>query len=207
MFVGFDISVDKLLFMNCGQSGSHLRRNFQRQLHLNPTRTSNEMLKGLSLDELHCIKVTAPGSTEVEDRGNIRVPHAGRRTRLAQETKPRRFITEIPLADDFKRHGAVQIDVERLVSDPHCTATQLDRFPVFALRQFIMLKSLRCLFRRRLNGILGSRRLAGLNPVSKSLAKHADRTELCRSRKLVATARTGALGLRFHGPTRPSAAI
>jgi hypothetical protein len=45
------------------------------------------------------------------------------------------------------------------------------------------------------------------NPVSKSLAKHAYRTEFDRSRKLVAAARAGALGLHAHGPNRPSAAI
>jgi len=39
--------------------------------------------------------------------------------------------------------------------------------------------------------------------VSKTLAKHADRTEFHRSRKLVAAARAGALGLRFHGLKRP----
>ena len=77
--------------------------------------------------------------------------HARRRAGFAQKTKPRRFITEISFADDFQCHGAVQIDVERLVSDPHRTATQLDRFPVFALHQLIMLKSLRCLFRCRLD--------------------------------------------------------
>jgi hypothetical protein len=55
---------------------------------------------------------------------------AGGGTRFAQETKPRRFITQISLVDDFQRHEAVQIDVERLASDPHRTATQLDRIPV-----------------------------------------------------------------------------
>ena len=48
----------------------------------------------------------------------------------------------------------MQIDVERLVSDAHRTATQLDRFPVFARHQFIVLKSLRRLFRCRLDCIL-----------------------------------------------------
>ncbi len=76
----------------------------------------------------------------MKDRGNIRVTDAGRRTRFAQETKPSRFVTEIFFADDFQSHGASQIDVERFVSDPHRTATQLDRFPVFALDEFIMLK-------------------------------------------------------------------
>jgi hypothetical protein len=31
-----DISVDKVLFVNCGQSGGHLRRDFQRQRYLEP---------------------------------------------------------------------------------------------------------------------------------------------------------------------------
>src|SRR5271165_6242858 len=139
------------------------------------------------------------------------MPNAGRRTRLAQKTKPSGLVTKISLADDFQRHRAVQIDVERLVSNPHCTATQLDRFPVFTRDQLIVLKSLRCLFRRcQLDRILGSRRLAGLNPglnpATKTLAKHAYRTEFHRSRNLVSAARAGALGLGAHCPNRPPAA-
>src|SRR5262249_48338095 len=41
-----------------------------------------------------------------------------RRPCFSQETNPGRLVTEILLADDFQRHGAVQIDVERLVSAP-----------------------------------------------------------------------------------------
>src|SRR5262249_1048271 len=55
--------------------------------------------------------------------------HLCSRPRFPQETKPGRLVTEISLADDFERHGTLQIDVERLVSNPHRTATQLDRFP------------------------------------------------------------------------------
>ena len=44
-------------------------------------------------------------------------------------------------------------------------------------------------------------RLAGFNPVSKSLAKHADRTEFHRSGKLITATRANALRLRFHGLT------
>src|SRR5271165_5604996 len=135
------------------------------------------------------------------------MPNAGRRTRLAQKAKPRRFIPEILFADDLQSHRASEIDVERFVSDPHRTATQLDRFPVFARNQFIVLKALHWLVRCcRLDSILGNRRLAGLNPASKSLAKNADRTEFHSSRKLIAAARAGALGLRAHGPNRPSVA-
>jgi hypothetical protein len=71
-----------------------------------------------------------------------------------------------------------------------------------------VLKSLHRLFRCwRLDRIFGSRRLAGLNPVSESLAEHAYRTEFHRSRKLVTATRAGALKLRAHGPNRPSTAI
>src|SRR5208282_4637205 len=132
------------------------------------------------------------------------MPQLRRRAGLAQKAKPRRLITEILLADDFQCHGAVQIDVDRLVGDAHRAATQLERFAVFTVDQLIVLKSLRCLFRCcRLDRFLERR----LNPVSKSLAKHADWTEFNCSRKLITTDRAGASVLRFHGPNRPSVAI
>src|SRR5271165_7409498 len=135
------------------------------------------------------------------------MPQPRRRTGFAQKAKPRRFIAEVSLAYDFQCHRAVQIDVERLISDSHRTATQLDRFAVFALYQFIVLKSLHRLFQCRLDHLFGSRRLAGLNPASESFAQDADRTEFHRSRKLVTAARAGASVLLFHAPNRPSDAI
>jgi hypothetical protein len=53
------------------------------------------------------------------------------------------LIAEVSLADDLQSHGAAQIDVERFVSDPDRTATQLDWSTIFARQQFIMLKALR----------------------------------------------------------------
>src|SRR5580693_8353488 len=104
----------------------------------------------------------------MEHRGNIWVTDARSRQGFAEKTKPCRFITEISFTDDFQSHWAVQIDVERLVSDPHRAATQLDRFPVFVRHQFIMLKSLQRLFRYcRLDRFL-QRRLAGFNPASET---------------------------------------
>ena len=106
----------------------------------------------------------------------------------------------------FECHRAMQIDVERFVGDSHGTATQLDRFPVFAFDEFIMLKAL-AYASVELDRILGSRRRTGLDPTSNSLVKHANRTEFHRSRKLVTATRAGAFGLRAHGANRPSAAI
>src|SRR4029077_1169225 len=147
--------------------------------------------------------VIPTASTQVEDRGNVLMADAGRCARLAQKTKAHRLVVKIASANDLQGNGAAQIDVERFVSDTHRSATQLDRCPVRALRQLIILKALRYLFRRGLDRML-RRRLAGFNPLSESLAKHADRTEFHCSRKLITATRAGASVLRFHGPNRPS---
>src|SRR6516162_1176847 len=133
------------------------------------------------------------------------MPQPSSRAGFAQKTKPRRFITEISFADDLQGHRASEIDVERFVSDPHCTATQLDRFPVFARHQLVVLKSFHRPFRRRPSCFL-DRRLAGLNAADKTLAEHTDRTEFYHSRKLIAAARAGTLRLFAHGSNRPSVA-
>src|ERR1700746_313921 len=71
------------------------------------------------------------------------MPQPRRCAGFAQETKPRRFITEILFADDLQRHWASEIDVERLVSDSHRSATQLHRVAVFARHELVVLKSFR----------------------------------------------------------------
>src|SRR6516162_6491189 len=132
--------------------------------------------------------------------------HVCSRPRFPQETKSGRLVAEISLADDFERHGTLQIDVERLISNPHRTATQLDRFPVFACHKLILLESLQRLFWCRLECI-PRRRVARLNPTGKTLAEQAYRTEFHCFRKLITATQAGALGLRFHGSDRSSEAI
>src|SRR5262249_31489179 len=78
-----EIPVNEVLFVYSSQTGGHLRQNLQRHLHFYPARASDEVLKGLSLHELHRIEITASGSAQMEDGGNIRVAHAGGGTRLA----------------------------------------------------------------------------------------------------------------------------
>ena len=87
--------MDEALLVHGSQTGGDLRRNFQRQLYIKPARAFDEILEGLSLDELHRVEVTLRASAQMEDRGNVRVTNAGRRTRFAQKTKPSRFVTEI----------------------------------------------------------------------------------------------------------------
>jgi hypothetical protein len=107
----------------------------------------------------------------------------------------------------FKGHWATQIDVERFVSNPHRTATQLDRFSIFSVDQLIVLKSLRCLVRWRLDGIVDTRRLARLNPSSESLTQQAHGTGFQRSRKLIPAIRAGVSGSALIGvaPFQPQA--
>ena len=88
---------------------------------------------------------------------------ARRRAGFAQETKARRFVTEIFFADDLQCHGASKIDVERFVSDPHRTATQLDRFPVLVGHHFIMLEPMRYARGCCLSAVWFSSRLAGFD--------------------------------------------
>ena len=128
----FDVPVNEALLVHRSQTGGDLRRNVQSQLYLKPARALDEILEGLSLHKLHRVEVILAASSQVEDRGNVRVADAGRRTRFAQETKARRFVTEILFADDFQCHGASKIDVERFVGYAHRAVTQLDRSPVFA---------------------------------------------------------------------------
>ena len=173
---------------------------------LQTTGTFDEVPQCFPLHKLHCVEIVVADPSEVEDRGDVCVAHAGSRTRLAQKTKPSRFILEILFTDDLQRHRASEIDVERLVSDPHRAATQLDRFPAFARHQLVVVESLRWLVRYRLERIL-SRRLAGLNPTAKALTKHADRAEFHCPRESIAATRADALGHRVHAPNRPSAAF
>src|SRR6516225_3428825 len=51
-----DVSMNQLCLVHCSQTGGDLRCNFQCQLNFDPSRASDEMLKGFSLDELHRIE-------------------------------------------------------------------------------------------------------------------------------------------------------
>src|SRR5215471_3918235 len=52
-----DVSMNQLCLVYRSQTGDYFRHNFQRQLHFDSPRASDEVFKGLSLHELHRIKV------------------------------------------------------------------------------------------------------------------------------------------------------
>src|SRR4029077_15204517 len=69
----FDVSVDELLLVDRSQTGGDLRRDFQRQLYVEPAGPSYKVLQRFPLHKLHRVKVVLTGSAQVENRGNIRV--------------------------------------------------------------------------------------------------------------------------------------
>jgi outer membrane autotransporter protein len=59
-------------------------------------------LKRFSLNELHRVEVVLTGSAQVEDGGNVRVTNARRGAGFTQKAKPRRFVSEVSLSNDFQ---------------------------------------------------------------------------------------------------------
>jgi hypothetical protein len=111
----FDVPVNKLLLVNCGQTSCELSCNLQRESNLQPTRASDEALEGLSFNKLHRVEVMLTRAPQMEDRGNIWMPNAGRRARLAHETKARGLVANQCFTDDFQSHWTSQTNIKRLV--------------------------------------------------------------------------------------------
>ena len=54
--------MNKLLLVHRSQTGSDLRRDFQRELYLQRTRAFDETLERFPLDKLHRVKAVLTGS-------------------------------------------------------------------------------------------------------------------------------------------------
>src|SRR6266481_2628215 len=153
----FDIAVDQVLFVHGGQTRGDLCRNLQRQVYLEPAGPFDEVLQGLPFHILHRVEVIPEASAQMENRSNVWMTEASCRARLAHKTKSHRLVSEIPFVDDLQCHRTAQIDVKRFIRDAHRAATQLDRTPVFALQQFIILETLCSWFQCGLDCILQRR--------------------------------------------------
>ena len=134
--------MNQILPMHRSQTGSNLGGDFQRQLYRQPPGALNKLLERLSLHELHRVEVTSSASPQIEDRGDIWMAETCRHTGFAQKTSSSRLVTKKSLVDDFQCDRALQVNVDRFVSDPHRSATQLDEFTVFGLQNFIMFEAL-----------------------------------------------------------------
>src|SRR5208283_1697453 len=120
------------------------------------------------------------------------------RSCFPQKTKPRRLVADIFFTDQLQSNRKPQVDIEGFIGYTHCTATQLDRFSIFARHDLVVLKSSRWMVRFQADRFL-ERRLAGFFFPTETLAQCAHRTEFHGSRKLVAATRTNAFGFRTHG--------
>ncbi len=58
--------MNELLLVHSGQTGGDLRRDFECQLHLQPTGASDESFERFPLYKLHGVEVTAPSSAQVQ---------------------------------------------------------------------------------------------------------------------------------------------
>ena len=66
MLVGLMSRWTRFCSCTAAKPAADLRRDFERQLHLQPTGTFDELLERFALYELHRVEVTAPSSAQVE---------------------------------------------------------------------------------------------------------------------------------------------
>jgi hypothetical protein len=109
--------LNKLLFVDRGQTGGDLLYDFERQLHLEASRAFDEVLKRFPLYKLHRVKVVLIGSAQVEDRRNIRVTNARRRAGFASnQVSEQNFYHLTP---DFGILYSVFLSFEIFRNGPH----------------------------------------------------------------------------------------
>jgi transposase len=112
-----------------------LKTHPQVHFHFIPTHSS-------WLNQVECwFSILSRSALQGSSFTSVRIlANAGGGARLAQETKPGRFVTHISVANDLQGHRAPQVNVKRLVSDAHCSATQLDRSAMLIYHHLIVLK-------------------------------------------------------------------
>ena len=63
--------MNQLLLVHRYQTGGDLRRDFERQLNVEPAGTSDEILERFPLYELHRVEVILSRSAQVQYRGHV----------------------------------------------------------------------------------------------------------------------------------------
>jgi hypothetical protein len=63
--------LNEFLLVHRGQTGGHLRCNFERQFHLDPTGAFDEFFERFPFYKLHRVEVILAGSAQVQHRGNV----------------------------------------------------------------------------------------------------------------------------------------
>src|ERR1700741_2478839 len=117
--------MNQVLFVDRSEPSDHLACYVESQFDLQPAATTDEVLQGFSIDELHRIKVVPAAFSEVMDRGDTRMVDAGCGPRFPQETAPGSFVTDELRANDLQSHRATEVGIDGLVGYPHASMPQL----------------------------------------------------------------------------------
>src|ERR1700730_16321504 len=122
--------MNEILPISGAQSGSHLIDDFKRQVYVERPSKLENAIERVPFDKFHCIKIVRAAFTQMENRCDIRVTEAGRRSGLANKTLAHRFILQKSVIDDFQRDRTLQIGIYSLVRNSHCPPAQLHRSAV-----------------------------------------------------------------------------
>jgi hypothetical protein len=63
----FDVPVNELLLVHRSQAVGDLRRNFERQLYLEPTQASDKFPERFPLDKFHRVEIVLTGSAQMQN--------------------------------------------------------------------------------------------------------------------------------------------
>src|SRR5262249_17479405 len=105
----------------CGDQGQAVS-SFERWravLAAEPPQLVQDVVKALTVDELHGGVVDAPGLADAEDRHEVRMVHPGHGPRLAADPLQLALAQEASGREHLERHVPAERLLHRLVYDPH----------------------------------------------------------------------------------------
>ena len=135
-----EVAVDEFLLPGGDEGAGDFRGNGQHHADGQRSAPADGGFERFALDEFHRVeRLPIRRFAEMENAGDIRVPQPGSGAGFAQETLPDRGIAGEPLGlDDLERDVAVQAGVERLVGDPHGSASEFPHGTIFAREHGVM---------------------------------------------------------------------
>src|SRR5258708_8180596 len=92
----------------------------------------------LTFNNLHRVKEFSAPGPQMENRSNIGMSYSGSRSGLPQKTPAGRFIFEKPRIQKLKRNRTAQINVQRLICNPHRTTAKFLQGSTFSHQNFVM---------------------------------------------------------------------
>src|SRR5882724_9112375 len=92
----------------------------------------------LTFNKLHRVKEFSAPRPQMENRSNIGMPYSGGRSGLSEKTPTGRFVFEKPGIQKLKRNRTAQINVQRLIGNPHRTTAKFLQGSTFSHQNLVM---------------------------------------------------------------------